>query len=232
MFAFISLFLIALSRISLNPLPYFFVTEGLMILLVITRKRFEYWVLILITVFPLSFEAVALFMNAGKLGHIFGTITSTITAFLGLMDEMPREKLIRKIKLKGRKNRQKVKTLMFTYGRIAKLEKIQMSTTHALVSGDKLYFSLRMPFEGETLMSIPLKELKEVAVQQVISEVTPYLPRTRDLFIPIKNIRSIGKPKHMDYFLVLRTADNIWTFYEEPETLLNFQKEIETAMEK
>jgi len=232
MAALIILFVAILARMLLNPLLYFFVIEGCMILMVITRKRYEYWVLILMTVFPMILEAVALFLNIGKIGHLFGTIVATITIFLGLMDEMPSEKLIRKVNLKGRKNRRKVKTLMFTYGRISKLEKLQMSSTHAIITGEKLYFSLRLPYEGETLMSISLKELKEVAVHQVISDVTPYLPRMRDLFIPIRNIKSIGKPKHLDYFLVLKTSDNIWTFYEEPEILLNFQKEIEKAMDK
>ncbi|WP_156173160.1 hypothetical protein [Kosmotoga pacifica] len=232
MVALILLSVMVFSRFFLNPLLYFFVVEGCMIFLVVTRRRYEFWLLILSMITPISTEAVALFAGIGTVGHIFGTLVSSITMLLGLIDEIPRERLIRRINLKGRSNRSRVQTLMFTFGEVSRLEKLQMSPAHVIVSAGRLYFTLKLPYEGETLMSFSLNELKETAVHQVISENKPYYPRLRDLFIPVRNVRSIGKPRHYDYFLVIKTADNVWTFYEEPKTLLNFQKEIEEAMKK
>jgi hypothetical protein len=76
-------------------------------------------------------------------------------------------------------------------------------------------------------MEIPLEDIEEVAVHQSTSSSDLYYPSLRDMFLPARNIRQIGKSKIKDYFLVIRVADDSYSFYEEPLTVLRLQEEIE-----
>jgi len=42
----------------------------------------------------------------------------------------------------------------------------------------------------------------------------------------------IGKPKIKDYFLLVKTSEDTYSFYEEPETVLRIQAEIEESKKK
>jgi hypothetical protein len=52
----------------------------------------------------------------------------------------------------------------------------------------------------------------------------------RDMFIPIRNVRNIGKPELRDYFMVIKTSDNNYTFYEEAAVILKFQEKLQTLI--
>ncbi|ACR80834.1 MULTISPECIES: hypothetical protein [Kosmotoga] len=217
------------SRFFLSPLWYFLVAEALTVVFVTLRKRFEYPVIVFSTVALLVAEAVAIFFNIGSAGHLFGTIVGTITALLGFAEERSKERFIQSLGLEGKEYRKQVKSFLYTFGEVERIEKIRMTQCYAILFKRKLHLLIETFQGGKVPVELKMKDIVETGVHQAISENPLYYPRLRDLFLPIKNFRTIGKPKEKDYFLVIRTGDGIWTFFEEPDKLLEFREEIEKA---
>lgn len=217
----------AVSRFLFSPLLFFAVAEGAMIIFVIFRKKHEYGILIIGSVILLVAEALAMIIGNGNAGHLFGTVIGSITALLGLGDERPKEKFIRRIGLSGVRERRKVHSVFYTFGRVEKIEKVNMSQSYIYVADKIIYFTVQMVGRDNVLVELPVKDILESSVHMAVSSTRLYYPALKDMFIPNKRVKTVGVPKVSDYFLVLRTEEDNWSFFEEPSNILALQKEIE-----
>ena len=217
----------AFSRFLLSPLPYFFVAVGAMVAFVIIRKRLEYGTLILASVVLIIAESIGMILGNGGTGYLVGTIIGTITALLGLADERPKERFIRKIGLSGCENRRKVYGLFYTFGRVENIEKVNMTQSYLYVAVDRVFFSVKVPDRDDILVEISIENILEVSVHMAVSSPGYYYPSLKDMFIPNKRVKTVGVPSISDYFLMLKTEEDTWSFFEEPSNILAIQKEID-----
>lgn len=219
--------LAAVSRFILSPLLFFAVAEGAMIIFVVLRKKQEYGVLIAGSVVLLVAEIIAMFTGIGSSGHLFGTIVGSITALLGLGDERPKEKFIRKIGLSGLEERRKVYSAFYTFGRVERIEKVNMSQSYIYVADGTVYFSVQMIGRDNVLVELAIKDIVENSIHMAVSSTKLYYPALKDMFLPNRRVKTVGVPKVSDYFLLLRTEEDTWSFFEEPSNILALQEEIE-----
>ncbi len=224
------LFLLSLATVSrfvLSPLFYFLVSVAAYIVFTVLRKRHDYYLILIAPVIPVFSEAAEILVGNFRVGFLIGSIVCIITALLGLGEERPKEKMIRRLGLPKKTDRGKVVSLFYTFGRVERIEKVNMSQSYAIVYNSSFHFTVNIPGSGQVNMEIPLEDIEEVAVHQSTSSSDLYYPSLRDMFLPARNIRQIGKSKIKDYFLVIRVADDSYSFYEEPLTVLRLQEEIE-----
>lgn len=215
------------ARFFLNPLPYFLVSVPTFVLFTILRRKQAYWLLLLASWFPILVEIVAVASTNFRAGFLLADAVCLVTALLGLAEERPKEKLIESLGLAGKENREKVESLFYTFGRVERIEKVKMSQAYAIIHDSKFYFRVELPGVGPANIALPLDEIEEVSVYQSVSSNELYYPSLRDMFLPVRNVKLIGKPKVKDYFLLIRTGEDTYTFYEEPATVLRLQEEIE-----
>ncbi len=217
------------TRFVLSPLWYFLACTPAYIVFTVLRKRFDYRILALAPLIPIVAEVIAILLGNFKAGFLFGDIICIITALLGMGDERPKERLIRDLGLSGAENRMRVSSMFYTFGRVAQIEKVNMSQSYAVIHDKAFRFTVDIPGSGRVTMVIPIEKIQEVSVHLSMSSGELYLPSLRDMFLPARKIKMIGKPKIRDYFLLVRTSEDTYSFYEEPATVLRIQEEIEAA---
>jgi len=146
---------------------------------------------------------------------------------LVLGEEKPKQALISRLNLSSAGDRSKVRSLFFTYGQVDKLEKLDLGTSYLTLKGDSIFFTVKIRTNERVLMKIDSADIEETYMRQTTSKNPVHYPSMRDLFLPPRKLRTIGKPFLRDYFLVIRTREDDWTFFEEPAVLIDLQKEIE-----
>ena len=220
------------TRFLLSPLWFFLACTPFYIAFTVLRKRFDYRVLVLAPFVPIVAEIIAIFSGNFRAGFLFGDVICIITVLLGMGDERPKEKMTRELGLSGPINRRRVSSVFYTFGRVAQIEKVNMSQSYSIVHENAFHFTVDVPGTGRVKMTVPLEEIEEVSVHMSMSPGELYLPSLRDMFLPAKKIKMIGKPKIKDYFLLVKTSEDTYSFYEEPSTVLRIQEEIEEAKKK
>ncbi len=227
MLGFLLIGAVVVVRVFFGALVYFFLATAAMIVFAIMRRRFEFsvikWAPVII---PLA-EVLLLFSGIGHAGHIVGSASATITALLVLGDEKPKQALINRLGLHSAKDRKKVRSVFFTYGQVDKLEKLELGASYITFKGNKILFTVKIRTGERVLMEIDSANVEETYMRQNTSKNPVHYPSLRDLFLPPKKMRTIGKPLLRDYFLVIRTKEDEWTFFEEPTVLMDLQEEIE-----
>ncbi|HQQ55315.1 MAG TPA: hypothetical protein PKY42_01965 [Mesotoga sp.] len=221
----------ASTRLFLGPLLYFLTCVPAFVLFTVLRRKAAYISLVIAPLLPIIVESIALLTGNFRGGFLVGDIVCLVTALLGLGEERPKERMIRRLGLSGRESRNMVRSLFYTFGRVERIEKVNMSQSYAMVHEGSFHFSVNIPGSGRVNMEIPLCDIEEVAVHQSTSSGDLYYPSLRDMFLPARNIKLVGKPRIQDYFLVVRVAEDAYTFYEEPKTVLELQEEIERERE-
>lgn len=221
----------ASTRLFLGPLPYFLTSVPAFVLFTVLRRKVPYISLVIAPLLPIIVESIALMMANFRGGFLVGDIVCLVTALLGLGEERPKERMIRRLGLSGKGSRNMVLSLFYTFGRVERIEKVNMSQSYAMINGGSFHFSVNIPGSGQVNMEIPLEDIEEVAVHQSTSSGDLYYPSLRDMFLPARNIKLVGKPKIQDYFLVVRVGEEAYTFYEEPRTVLELQEKIEKEKE-
>jgi len=220
------------TRFVLSPLWYFLASVPAYIIYTVLRRKFDYRLLLIAPLIPIAAEATALLLGNFRAGFLFGDIICIITALLGMGDERPKERLIKNLGLSGPDNRKRVSAMFYTFGRVAQIEKVNMSQSYAIIHENAFHFTVDIPGSGRVSMRVPVEEIEEVSVHMSMSSGELYLPSLRDMFLPAKKIKMIGKPKIKDYFLLVKTSEDTYSFYEEPETVLRIQAEIEEAKKR
>lgn len=221
--------LIALmTRFFLSPLFYFLVAVGLCILFVVYRRNVSYNMLKLAPILFVAAETVAIFLGIGSGGYIFGTVVCIITLLLGMGEERKKQLFIEEIGYNDRETRKNVRTLQYTFGEVKYVEKVKMSESQVLLTDEIMYFSVNIPKNKDrVIIEVPYVDIRDIYIKETVTTNKLYLPRMRDLFIPIRNVRNIGKPEIRDYFMIVKTSDNLYTFYEEAAVILKFQEKLQ-----
>ncbi|MFO7881854.1 MAG: hypothetical protein R6U52_04880 [Kosmotogaceae bacterium] len=225
---FIILLVALLTRFFLDPLFYFFIAEGLCILFVVYRKNSSYNLLKIAPVLFIAAEAVAIILSMGSGGFVFSTSVCIITLLLGMGEERKKQLFIEELGYDDKETRKNVKTLQYTFGIVEYLEKVKMSESQVILTEEKMYFSVYISQNKDrVIIDIPYEDIQDVYIKETVTINKLYLPRMRDMFIPLRNIRGIGKPETRDYFMVVKTKDNNYTFYEEAAVILDFQETLQ-----
>ncbi|TYB87252.1 MAG: hypothetical protein FXF54_11015 [Kosmotoga sp.] len=221
--------LIALvTRFFLSPLFYFLIAVGLCILFIVYRRNVSYNMLKLAPVLFVAAETIAIFMGMGSGGYIFGTVVCIITLLLGMGEERKKQLFIEEIGYNDRETRKNVRTLQYTFGEVKYVEKVKMSESQVLLTDEIMYFSVNIPKNKDrVIIEVPYVDIRDIYIKETVTTNKLYLPRMRDLFIPIRNVRNIGKPEIRDYFMIVKTSDNLYTFYEEAAVILKFQEKLQ-----
>jgi len=220
------------TRFVLSPLWYFLACAPAYIIFTVLRRKFDYRLLLIAPLIPIVAEVIAILLGNFRAGFLFGDIICIITALLGMGDERPKERLIKNLGLSGPDNRKRVSSMFYTFGRVAQIEKVNMSQSYAIIHENAFHFTVDIPGSGRVSMRVPVEEIDEVSVHMSMSSGELYLPSLRDMFLPAKKIKMIGKPKIKDYFLLVKASEDTYSFYEEPETVLRIQAEIEEAKKR
>ncbi len=220
-----------LTRFFLSPLFYFIVGEGLCILFVVYRRNVPYNLLKLAPILFIVMETIAIFLGMGSGGFIFGTVVCIITLLLGMGEERKKQLFIEEIGYNDKETRKSVKTIQYTFGETEYIEKVKMSESQVLLTNEIMYFSVNIPRNKDrVIIEVPYGDIQDVYIKETVTTNKLYLPRMRDMFIPIRNVRNIGKPELRDYFMVIKTSDNNYTFYEEAAVILKFQEKLQTLI--
>jgi len=227
MVAILSLIALAIARVTLGALLYFLAAITLMVIYAVLRKHYEYYLIRWAPVIIIGMELLLLFSGIGHPGHLVGSVSSLIVALLVLGEEKPKQALISRLNLSSAGDRSKVRSLFFTYGQVDKLEKLDLGTSYLTLKGDSIFFTVKIRTNERVLMKIDSADIEETYMRQTTSKNPVHYPSMRDLFLPPRKLRTIGKPFLRDYFLVIRTREDDWTFFEEPAVLIDLQKEIE-----
>lgn len=173
-------------------------------------------------------ETVAIFLGIGSGGYIFGTVVCIITLLLGMGEERKKQLFIEEIGYNDRETRKNVRTLQYTFGEVKYVEKVKMSESQVLLTDEIMYFSVNIPKNKDrVIIEVPYVDIRDIYIKETVTTNKLYLPRMRDLFIPIRNVRNIGKPEIRDYFMIVKTSDNLYTFYEEAAVILKFQEKLQ-----
>ncbi|HAA85141.1 MAG TPA: hypothetical protein DCE14_02185 [Kosmotogaceae bacterium] len=227
MAAILLLVALAITRITLGALLYFFAAITLMVIYAVLRKHYEYYLIKWAPVIVIGMELLLLSLGIGHAGHLVGSISSLIVALLVMGDERPKQALINRLGLSSARDRSRVRSLFFTYGQVDKIEKLELGTSYLTLKDDSIFFTIRIKTNERVLMKIDTADIEETYMRQMTSKNPVHYPSTRDLFLPARKLRTIGRPFLRDYFLVIRTREDDWTFFEEPSVLIDLHEEIE-----
>ncbi len=177
----------------------------------------------------IAVEAIAIFLGMGSGGFFFGTVICIITLLLGMGEERKKQLFIEELGHSDKMTRKNVQTLQYTFGEVEYVEKVKMSESQVLLTDEKMYFSVDIPRNKDrVIIDVSYDDIQDVYIKESVTTNKLYFPRMRDLFIPLRNVRNIGKPEIRDYFMILKTNNNTYTFYEEAGVILKFQKTLQS----